>query len=282
MSYVHDQVTHKILEQLEQGVIPWRQRWQVTGTAGLPRNLVSDRPYNGVNIILLWLTSLERGYSDRRWLTFNQVKALGGSIKGQSATRIIFAGQGKKTGDDGEDETYTCVKFYNVFNAEQVEGVTLEPETYAEPFEVRLGHVRDFVAAQGVPIIHGGERAFYSPRNDVITLPPQASFFEEESYWGITLHELAHATGHSSRLGRAFGKRGTTEYAFEELIAELASCFVGAALGITPTFEDSASYLQHWCELLGDSKTAIFKAAREATKVATFLQAQAQPLAVAS
>lgn len=282
MSYVHDSVTRKILEQLEQGVIPWRQRWAVNGSGGLPRNLVSDRPYNGINILLLWLTSLEHGYSDRRWLTFNQVKEQGGSVRGQSATRIIFAGQGKKTREDGEEETYTCVKFYNVFNGQQVEGIELEPEVETEPFEVRLEHVREFVAAQGVPIIHGGSRAFYSPTKDVITLPPQGSFVDEEAYWATTLHELAHATGHSSRLGRVFGKRGTPEYAREELIAELASCFTCAELGMTPTFEDSASYLSHWCELLGDSKTAIFQAAREASRVSQYLQEQTVPLAVAA
>lgn len=120
------------------------------------------------------------------------------------------------------------------------------------------------------------------PSQDVITLPPQGSFFGEEPYWATTLHELAHATGHNSRLNRTFGKRGTPEYAREELIAELASCFVGAELGITPAFEDAASYLHHWCSLLGDSKTAIFQAAREATRVAQYLQEQAQPLTVAA
>ena len=282
MSYVHDSVTNKILEQFEQGVVPWRKRWQLAGPDGLPRNLVSDRPYSGINIILLWLTSLECGYGDRRWLTFNQVKELGGKVKGQSATRIIFAGQGKKTRDDGEEETYTCVKFYNVFNAQQVEGLELEPDAEAEPFEVRLGHVRDFVAAQSVPIIHGGNQAFYSPTRDVITLPPQGSFFDEEGYWATALHELAHATGHPSRLGRVFGKRGTPEYAREELVAELACCFTCAELGMTPSFEDSASYLSHWCELLGDSKTAIFQAAREASRVSQYLQEQTVPLAVAA
>lgn len=282
MSYVHDSVTDKILGQLEQGVIPWRQRWQVTGVDGLPRNLVSNRPYNGINILLLWLTSLEAGYSDRRWLTFNQLKERGGSVKGQSATRIIFAGQGKKQNGNGEDETYTCVKFYNVFNAEQVAGLALEPEAATAPLEIRLEHVRDFVASQGVPIIHGGNSASYSPSRDVITLPPSESFFDEEAYWATTLHELAHATGHSSRLGREFGKRNSPEYAFEELVAELASCFTCADLGVTPTFEDSAAYLDHWCDLLGDSKTAIFRAAREASKIASYLQAQAQPLALAA
>lgn len=282
MSYVHEQVTHKLLEQLEQGVVPWRKRWQLAGPEELPRNLVSDRPYSGINIILLWLTSLEAGYSDQRWLTFNQVKELGGSIKGQSATRIIFAGQGKKKNDDGEDESYTCVKFYNVFNAEQVAGIELEPEPAGEPFEIRLQHVEDFTGAVGVPIIHGGNRAFYSPSQDVITLPPRESFFDEQGYWATLLHELAHASGHSSRLNRTFSKRGTPEYAFEELIAELASCFLAAELGVPPFFEDAAGYLDHWCDLLGDKPTAIFSAAAAASKAAAYLQEQAQPLAVAA
>lgn len=280
MSYVHDKVTKKLLAQLEQGVIPWRQRWQVTGSAGLPRNVVSDRPYNGINVLLLWLTALEGDYNDKRWVTFNQVKALGGSVAGKSATRLIFAGQVKKTHGDDEEDTYTCVRFYNVFNLEQVEGVNVDPEPEGESFEVRLENVKAFVEAQGVPISHGGERAFYSPARDVITLPPQQSFFDEQGYWGTTLHELAHATGHSKRLDRAFGKRGTPEYAFEELIAELACCFVAAELGITPTFEDSAGYLHAWCELLGDSKTAIFRAARDASRVASYLHEQAVPVAV--
>lgn len=282
MSYVHDSVTTKLLEQLEAGVIPWRQRWQVTGSAGIPRNFVTDRPYSGINVLLLWLTSLEAGYTDRRWLTANQIKQLGGAFKGQRASRIIFAGQGKKQNDNGEEESYTCVRFYNVFNAQQVGGLDFGPKPELEPFELRLKNARVFVENQEVRILHGGNQAFYSPSRDMITLPHPTSFFDEASYWATTLHELAHATGHPSRLGRTFGKRHTPEYALEELVAELASCFVCAELGITPMFEDSASYLAHWCQLLGDSQTAIYKAAREASKVTAYLQERATPQAVAA
>lgn len=168
---LHERITWKIVDELKQGKVPWIEPWSAGALVGLPRNYVSNRPYSGINVLLTCLGALEHGFKDSRWLTANQIMELGGSFKGQSATRIVFAkSYTRKPGTD-EEETFFVHQAYNVFNAEQVGGVVLEPEEPPPPFEARLEHVEAFIAAQGVPISHGGDRAFYVPLKDTIQLP---------------------------------------------------------------------------------------------------------------
>ena len=255
--------------------MPWIKPWNGDSLVGLPRNYVSGRPYSGINVLLVWLSALEHGFTDTRWLTANQIVELGGSFKGETATRILFAKSYTRAAGTAEEETFFVHKGYNVFNVEQVGGVALEPEEPPLHFETRLEHAEAFIAAQGVPITHGGDRAFYSPSKDAINLPFPGSFTSPESYYAVALHELAHASGHPRRLNRPKWAKGNPEYAAEELVAELTAAFLCAELGI-PAALHHTGYIGFWVELLENDSKAIFRASREASRAAEFLSIQAQ------
>ncbi len=168
---LHERITQKIVDELKEGSVPWVKPWDGNSRVGLPRNYVSNRPYSGINVLLTWLSALEHGFTDTRWLTAKQIIELGGSFKGESATRILFAKSYTRAAGTADEETFFVHKAYNVFNGSQVSGKVLEPEELPPPFEARLEHAEAFIAAQGVPIIHGGDRAFYLPSKDAINLP---------------------------------------------------------------------------------------------------------------
>jgi antirestriction protein ArdC len=272
---LHERITQKIVDELKEGQVPWIKPWSCTTLVRLPRNYVSGRPYSGINVLLTWLSAPEHGFTDTRWLTANQISELGGTFKGQTATRILFAKSYTRAAGTAEEETFFVHKGYNVFNVEQVGGVALEPEEPPPPFEARLEHAEAFVTAQGVPITHGGDRAFYSPSKDAINLPFPGSFTSPASYYAVALHELAHASGHPRRLNRPKGAKGSPEYAAEELVAELTAAFLCAELGI-PAALHHTGYIGFWVELLENDPKAIFSASREASRAAEFLSAQAR------
>lgn len=272
---LHERITQKIVDELKEGSVPWVKPWSCTTLVGLPRNYASGRPYSGINVLLTWLSTLENGFTDTRWLTANQIIKLGGSFKGESATRIVFAKTCTRAPGTDDEEDYFVSRLYNVFNAEQVSGVELEPEEPPPPFELRLEHAEAFIAAQGVPITHGGDRAYYVPAKDAISLPFPGSFAQPQDYYAVALHELAHASGHPQRLDRPKGAKGSPEYATEELVAELTAAFICAELGI-PAALHHTGYIGYWVELLEKDSKAIFSAAREASRAAAFLSTQAR------
>jgi antirestriction protein ArdC len=272
---LHERITARIVDELQQGSVPWVKPWTCTSRVGLPRNYVSNRPYSGINVLLTWLSTLGHGFTDTRWLTANQIIELGGSFKGESATRIVFAKTCTRAPGTDDEKDYFVSRLYNVFNAEQVSGVELEPEEAPPPFEARLEHAEAFIAAQCVPITHGGDKAFYLPTKDAIHLPFPGSFARPQDYYAVALHELAHASGHPLRLNRPKGAKGSSEYAFEELVAELTAAFLCAELGI-PAALHHTGYIGTWVELLENDSKAIFSASREASRAAEFLTTQAQ------
>lgn len=268
---LHERITQRLVEELKQGTPPWVKPWTCKGLVGMPRNYVSGRPYSGINVLLTWLSALERGYRDTRWLTANQIVELGGSFKGEKATRIVFAKEHTHKPRTDEEETYFVSRLYNVFNTEQVTGVDLEPEDPPPPFEERIPELEAFIAAQGVPITHGGDRAFYSPSRDAIITPHPGNFRSPEAFYAVVLHELAHASGHVSRLSRKSGPKDSPAYAFEELVAELTAAFLCAELAV-PACSHHAAYLASWIILLEDDPRAIFSASREASRAAAYLK----------
>ncbi len=272
-SSLHERVTQKIVAQLKEGTPPWVKPWSCTSVSGVPRNYVSNRPYSGVNVLLTWLSALEQGFSDTRWLTANQITQLGGSFKGQSATRIVFTKQHTREPGTDDEETFFVQRLYNVFNAEQVSGIDLEPEREPLPFTARLPELDAFVAAQGVPITHGGDKAFYNLTRDAIVLPHPGTFISPEAYYAVALHELVHASGHPERLARPMGKRESYEYFVEELVAELGAAMVCAEFSLTCSHH--AGYLAAWIELMESDTKIIFTAAREAGRAAEYLKAAA-------
>ncbi|MCW6531320.1 zincin-like metallopeptidase domain-containing protein [Sphingomonas sp. MMSM20] len=283
---LYDEVTARIVAELEAGRIPWVQPWSAAACAGpsLPRNALTGRSYSGVNVLLLWGAVIAHGYPSQSWLTFRQAREAGGSvIKGERGQTVVYAdrfipeAEKAKAAASGEDaKAVPFLKRFTVFNIAQCEGLrpgfALDPAPLPEREIVPVAE--EVIAASGVDFRIGGSKAFYVPSADFVAVPPQPAFFEQINYYRTCLHELTHATGHAKRLGRdltnAFGSKG---YAREELVAELGSAFLCAALGIVPTVRH-ADYIASWLEVLREDNRAIFRAASQASKAADWLLAR--------
>ncbi|WP_247594897.1 zincin-like metallopeptidase domain-containing protein [Sphingopyxis sp. PAMC25046] len=297
---MYDEVTARIVAELEAGRVPWTQPWDATDFApGLPRNADTGRSYSGINILILWAEAVQRGFAAQGWLTFRQALAAGGQVrKGEKGTTIFYAARftpkdgdggsaistegprggargGACGGEGGDTPMVPFLKRFTVFNVGQVDGL---PERCTTSDSVPLPRetipvAQRLIAATGADIRIGGNEAYYSPSGDYVALPPQQAFFQQIDYYRTALHELGHWTGHASRLGRdQTGCFGSAAYGREELCAELASAFLCAALGIRPTVRH-ADYVGAWLAIMRADTRAIFKAASLASKAADYLLA---------
>lgn len=282
---LYDEVTARIISELEAGRVPWVQPWGKTGTGpGLPRNALTARSYSGVNVLILWGAVIEQGWPSQSWLTFRQAIEAGGCVrKGERGTTVVYAdrftpeAEKVRAAETGADaKVVPFLKRFTVFNVAQCEG--LRPGLAADPVPLPEREIvpvaESVIAASGVDFRIGGNCAFYSPGEDFVQVPPQPAFFEQINYYRTCLHELAHATGHNARLDRKLTTAfGTKDYAREELVAEMGSAFLCAALGITPTVRH-ADYLASWLDVLREDNRAIFRAASAASKAADWLLAR--------
>jgi antirestriction protein ArdC len=283
---LYDEVTSRIIAELEAGRVPWVQPWGRSGGTGpgLPRNALTARNYSGVNVLILWGAVIAEGWPSQSWLTFKQARDAGGCVKkGEHGTTVVYAdrfvpeGEKQRVEREGGDaKAIPFLKRFTVFNVAQCEG--LRPGLAADPAPLPEREIvpvaEAVIAASGVDFRIGGDRAFYVPSRDFVQVPPQPAFFEQINYYRTCLHELTHATGHTSRLSRDLTNSfGSKDYAREELIAETGSAFLCAALGIEPTVRH-ADYLASWLEVLREDNRAIFRAASAATKAADWLLAR--------
>ena len=283
---LYSEITDKIIAELEAGRVPWVQPW---GTAaakaplGLPKNVSTDRQYAGINVLLLWGAVIERGFTGQSWLTFRQALSLGGNVrKGERGTTVVYADrfvpedEKRRARETGEDaQAIPFLKRFTVFNTDQRENLPEDVATAAPPVPTGLiePRVEALIAATGIDFRIGGNRAFYVPAHDYVQVPPPQAYFEPINWHRTALHEMGHATGHPSRLGRDFsGSFGTKKYAFEELIAEINAAFCCASLGIAPTVRH-ADYIASWLEVLREDNRAIVRAASKAGKAADWLLA---------
>jgi antirestriction protein ArdC len=283
---IHDEVTARIVAELEQGSVPWVKPWKSglasAGAGCLPENAATGRAYAGVNILTLWAAAATKGYPLPRWLTFRQARGLGGHVrKGERGTAIVLLKRvtvpDAKAGADKEDGTreVAFLRAFTVFNVAQVDD--LPERVYAEPQPLpegeRHGRAEAFLAATGADVRHGGDRACYIPSLDRIQLPPFAAFEEPGHYYATSLHEHAHWTAHADRLDRDLsGRFGDAAYGVEELIAELTAAFLCAELGIEGRLRH-AEYIGGWLELLKADNRAVFAAASQASRAAEYLRA---------
>ena len=283
---LYSEITDKIIAELEAGRVPWVQPWGTSAAKaplGLPKNASTERQYSGINVLLLWGAVIERGYSGQSWLTFRQALSLGGNVrKGERGTTVVYADrfvpedEKRRARETGEDaQAIPFLKRFTVFNTDQCENLPEDVATAAPPVPTGLiePRVEALIAATGIDFRIGGERAFYVPAHDYVQVPPPQAYFEPINWHRTALHEMGHATGHVSRLGRDFsGSFGTKKYAFEELIAEINAAFCCASLGIAPTVRH-ADYIGSWLEVLREDDRAIVRAASQAGKAADWLLA---------
>lgn len=283
---VYARITDRIVADLEKGVRPWVQPWSGRNAAGrVTRPLRHNgQPYTGLNVLLLWSETMERGFASAVWMTFRQATELGAHVrKGESGATVVYASRVTRTEFDaygGEVERdIPFLKAYTVFNCDQIEGLPDHYYRQAEPAPdpiMSIEHADRFFANTGAVIRHGGSQAFYSPSNDTIQMPELRNFRDAESYVATLAHESIHWLGAPHRLNRDLSRyhKDLTERAREELCADIGACFVCADLGIVPELEprpDHASYVALWLKLLGDDRRAIFQAAAHAQRAVAYL-----------
>lgn len=269
---IYQDVTNSIIQQLEAGAMPWIKPWKADSTAD--KNILSQKPYQGINRLILGLSSMVLGYDVPVWGSFKQWQQLGANVKkGEKGTKIVFYSPVKKEDKEtGEESVYQCLKTYYVFNASQVEGIEITPvKAEDKPFN-SIAAAEERILKTGAIIQHGGDAAFYAPSVDKIQLPNKSSFDNESSYYATAFHELTHWTGAKSRLDRQLdkGRFGNPAYAFEELVAELGAAFLCQDYKIKGELRH-AGYIQSWLKALRDDNKAIFKAAALAQRAADYI-----------
>lgn len=282
---LYDEVTNRIICELEAGRFPWVQPWDshVAGGPGLPVNALTARRYSGINILLLWGAAISGGYGSQGWLTFNQARQAGGMVrKGERGTTVVYADrfipEAEKTRavETGQDaRAVPFLKRFTVFNVAQCEGLRegLVSDPVPLPEREIVPHAEELIAATGADFRIGGDKAYYAPGSDHVQVPPQPAFRDQINFYRTAFHELSHWSGHRTRLNRdQTGGFGSKPYAREELVAEISAAFICASLGIMPTVRH-ADYVGSWLAVLREDNRAIFRAAGQASKAADFILA---------
>jgi antirestriction protein ArdC len=280
---VYEIVTSIIIEKLETGIIPWKQPWKGTGA---PMNLISKKPYRGLNILLLSY----HGYSSNYFLTFKQLLSIGGRVKkGEKSHLVVFwkwdpapeenEAQPPQTEEQAKRQA-PILRYYHVFNTEQCEGIPAGhlSDLLEVPDNDPIAACEELVGnmPQRPDIRFKYNEAFYHPLLDYVNMPKMERFDDSESYYHILFHELIHSTGHDSRLCRKFSdcmeEWGSEAYSFEELIAEIGSNYLDAIAGISsPAIDNSIAYIQGWLSRLKGDKRFIIDAACKAQRAVDFI-----------
>jgi antirestriction protein ArdC len=257
---IYQEITDSIISELEKGAAPWLKPWNAP--AGADKNIVSQRPYRGINRLLLAMIGGAKGYTNPAWGTYKQWNDLGGQVrKGEKAAKIIFWSQAKTTTPEGEDKAYAFAKAYFVFNVEQVDGIDIIVSDDKQNDNQRIEKCEKTLVSSGARIVHGGDTACFIPSSDLIRMPEIGTFNTTEHYYATAFHELTHWTSAKSRCDRDLskGRFGNSEYAFEELVAELGAAFLCSQHGITGDLRH-AGYIESWLKCLKNDSKAIFKA----------------------
>jgi antirestriction protein ArdC len=269
---VYEIVTEQVIRQLESGVAPWRKPWRTE----MPCNLVSGKPYRGINTFLLGMQGRESKY----WLTFKQANQLGGHVRaGEKASTVTFwnIGEEKLNPETGKTSKPFLLRYYSVFNATQIDGLE----------KLKLGNasqpVPNIDACEAIvsgmpnpPRFESSNAAWYRPMSDTVGMPGKALFNSSEEFYSTLFHELTHSTGHASRVGRDGIERleafGSDSYSREELVAEMGAAMLCGVTGIAPaTLQNSAAYLKSWIDRLKSDSRLLVSAASAAQKASDYI-----------
>lgn len=273
-SDVFNLITERIIEKLSQNVVPWQQPW---ADSGLPQNLVTRKPYSGINVWLLAMLNYPLNY----FLTFKQVQDLGGTvIKGEKSCPVVYWKWSEKTDEaTGEVKKVSMIRYYTVFNISQVKDIPKEkiPDLASNPNSpIEECELIVELMPNRPQILSIKNEAYYNPQKDFINMPPMKKFKNSECYYMTLFHELIHATGHQSRLNRKEVTEKSTfaseSHSQEELVAELGACYLKSFTGIANVeFQNSVAYIQGWLKRLRDDKKFIIYAASKAHRAVDFI-----------
>ena len=288
---------------LEEKGLDWKKEWRGSG-GGAPFNGITKANYRGCNSFWLSLVSMMKGYDDPRWVTMVQIMDKDNKYhpneqwhlkKGSEASYVEywypydlkekkaltwdqFKYEIKNNGRK-EDEFKLSTRYTAVFNAHDVEGMPEIP--VPQNNDVSVDDLVTILSKNmHVQIFNdGGDRAFYSPHEDMIHLPTPQSFNSEYAYNATALQELSHSTGHPTRLNRPQGGFfGSEQYAYEELVAEMCSCFMGVELSAEATpehIDNHKAYVQSWIEAIRDKPDSLIRAIKDAEAAANYMDLQA-------
>jgi len=272
-------ITADIIRQVESGAMPWIKEWKATSAIGsnLDRNIVTHKPYQGINRVLLGMLGLR--YGNPLWGTYKQWSEMGGNVrKGEKGTPIVFfkpVAKGQKDSEGNEAKGYAVLKSYYVFNVAQIEGITIRTQEpiVTKPFDA-IEAAEHRIQQTGAKIFHGGDSAYFMPSRDIIQLPFPHDFNAPCNYYATAFHELGHWTSDKARCDRDIskGRFGNPAYAFEELVAELTAAFLCQDYGIAGELRH-AGYIEHWLTAMKENSKSIFKAAGLAQKAADYINA---------
>ncbi len=273
---LYEIVTKKIIDLLGAGVIPWEIPWNTAN--GMPRNLVTHRPYRGINFWLL----LCRMDSLPFYLTFEQAKTLGGSIrKGEKSTMVVFWKLLKHEDKTEEEKIIPFLRYYNVFNISQIHGIDEKKIPTTDAFDHDFNPVTEAESlitdwTDRPLIIRDCESAFYDPLSDAVSIPNPRTFFNDHRYYSTLFHELVHSTGHKKRLGRHAKikdhKFGSQDYSQEELVAEMGAAFLCGMTGIEQeTIQNNAAYIQSWIRTFQNDPKVLVLAAAQAQRAIDYI-----------
>jgi antirestriction protein ArdC len=276
---IRTSITNIIIESLEKGVAAWRRPWAADPNGlGLATSLSTGKQYNGINQLLLQVLSMKRGYQCKWFGTFNQIKSAGAIVKkDEKAIQIVLFRPvtRDRINDKGEEveDRFFCLRQFSVFNVQQTTGLDQFRIGFAQPSDTifeRFEQMDRLVAAVGVDLRHGGNRAFYSPTSHFIQMPFRHQFESSEAYYQTLAHEMIHHSEKAIGFDRA---KEDNAYALGELIAELGASFLLAELGIpaSENIENCAAYLENWLKAMRGDTKFIFKAAATASKAVDFL-----------
>lgn len=288
---VYQIVTDRIISLLEQGTVPWQKPWK---DAGIPMNLISKRPYRGINVWLLNSLNFERNL----FLTWDQIKKSGGSVRqGEHGHVVVFwktipkRKQQEQAEDAEKEKQVPLLRYYKVFNVAQCrdlpeeligkDSITTPGTSPAVSTPEKTDPILECEAIietmpQCPPISFKGNQAYYNLLNDEIVLPYKKYFKSKEGYYSTLFHELIHATGHESRLKRLsiteMMEIGGDLYSQEELVAEIGASYLSSFTGILPvTVTNSAAYIKGWLSKLKNDKRFIIQASGHAQKAVDFI-----------
>lgn len=275
MADVYEIVTQRILEQLDQGIIPWHKPW--TGGQEGAYNYVTGRSYSVLNQMIL-------NHADA-YLTFKQVQDLGGKVKKGAKSEIVtFWKMIPIEEQDSKGEMVKKVipylRYYQVFWIGNTEGIERKDRqtTQHDPIEEAENIVNLYMSSDNHPTLERdktSDRAYYRPSTDTVVVPTIDQFKEIAEYYSTLFHELTHSTGHTSRLNRltATAHFGNEEYSKEELVAEIGAATLVNMAGIetAKSFKNSAAYIQGWSRALKENKKMIVEASSKANKAVHYM-----------
>lgn len=279
---VYEMVTDRIIEQLENGVIPWKKPW--TGVRSGAFNRISKKPYSLLNQMLLKF--------DGEYATFKQWQDLGGHVRKGEHSEIVVFWKIQPVEEEQEDGTKVVkqiplLRYYNVFHISQVDGVEPLPQEELhdiEPIEKAESVLHDYWTRENITVKHmAGNRAYYSPTFDMICLPLFEQFCDSSEYYSTAFHESVHSTMKENRCNRAEDRKGkivafgSQEYSKEELVAELGSTTILNIIGVETkdSFRNSAAYIQNWLSVLRNDVKFVVSASSKAEKAVKYILGEA-------